>query len=282
MASLKFWLTDLQVSWLNESEDNAERARAALEGHLQTVGEFAPDEAAKVLEHVESLVGYSIEAVDAYVDENRVLGNSIGAKGRSEIQAADDILLNVVDKLKQEAQTGRDAAIADGDRTLILSIAVLIAATLFGLLLTWLILRSILGPLKNLVIVMIVLANGNRSIEIPARDKKDEIGEIAGAVQIFKDNAIETERFREQQTEQEKQAESERNEAAKEARVSLANNLDEQIGGMLDTVSSAATQMEATATSLISTAEETSRQAGAVSAASEEASTNVQTVASAS
>ena len=52
LGELKFWLVDLQVSWLTESEENAELARANLEGYLQTVGAFAPDEAAKVLQHV--------------------------------------------------------------------------------------------------------------------------------------------------------------------------------------------------------------------------------------
>ena len=276
LGELKFWLTDLQVSWLTESEDNAELARANLEEHLQTVGAFAPEEAATVLEHLESLVGLSMEAVDAYVDENRALGNSLGAKARSEIQASDEILLKVVNGLKQEAQTGRDMAIADGRKTLAFSIGVLIAATLFALVLTWVILRSILIPLKNLVVAMTELANGNRSIEVPGRDKKDEIGEMAGAVEVFKVNAIEQERS---------EAEQKGERAAKEERTrkldDLSSDFEREITGILETVASAADEMRSSAESMSAAAEETSRRSGAVSAASEQMSANVQTMATA-
>ena len=276
LGELKFWLTDLQVSWLTESEENAELARANLEEHLQTVGAFAPEEAATVLEHLESLVGLSMEAVDAYVDENRALGNSLGAKARSEIQASDEILLKVANDLKQEAQTGRDMAIADGGKTLAFSIAVLIAATLFALVLTWVILRSILIPLKNLVVAMTELASGNRSVEVPGRDKKDEIGEMAGAVEVFKVNAIEQERI---------EAEQKAEQATKEKRTrkmdELSSDFEKEITGILDTVASAADEMRSSAESMSATAEETSRQSGAVSAASEQMSANVQTMATA-
>ncbi|NKB49765.1 MAG: HAMP domain-containing protein [Alphaproteobacteria bacterium] len=142
--------------------------------------------------------------------------------------------------------------------------------------------RSIVNPITAMTSAMGVLAGGDKTVEIPGRGRSDEVGDMAQAVQVFKETAIETDRMREQQAKQEANAAKEREQAAKEARVSLADELDSQIGGMLETVSSAATQMENTATGLISTAEETSRQSGAVSAASEEASTNVQTVASAS
>ena len=269
-------MTDLQVSWLTESEENAELARANLEEHLQTVGAFAPDEAAKVLQHVESLVTVSMEAVDAYVDENRALGNSLGAKARSEIQASDEILLKVVNDLKQKAPASRDGAIANGGRTLALSIAVLIAAVLFALVLTWRILRSILVPLRKLVVAMTGLANGDRSFKIPGRDKKDEIGEMAGAVEVFKVNAIEQERI---------EADQKAERAAKEERTrkmdELSSDFEREITGILETVATAADEMRSSAESMSATAEETSRQSGAVSAASEQMSANVQTMATA-
>ena len=277
LGELKFWLTDLQVSWLTESEDNSELARANLEEHLQTVGAFAPDEAAKVRQHVESLVSLSMEAVDAYVDENRVLGNSLGAKGRSEIQAADELLLEVANVLKQEAQAGRDAAISGGGKTLAFSMVVLIAATLFVLVLTWLILRSILAPLKKLVVAMTVLAGGDRSVEVPARDRKDEIGEMAGAVQVFKDNAIETEGLRERQAEKEKQAEEEK----RSAQLMLADELEASVKGVVEKVALAADEMKSNAEGMSATVNQTSEKTTAVAAASEQATQNVQTVAAA-
>ena len=79
-GELKFWLTDLEVSWLNESEDNANQARAALEGHLEALAVVAPEQVEIIRGHVDEFADLSKLAVDAYVDENRVLGNSLAAK----------------------------------------------------------------------------------------------------------------------------------------------------------------------------------------------------------
>ena len=93
-GELKFWLSDLEVSWLNESEENAETAREQLDKLLQNLGKIVPEKDVRTIrENVEALYDMSIEAVDAYVDENRVLGNSKVAKARENIKTVDDILL---------------------------------------------------------------------------------------------------------------------------------------------------------------------------------------------
>ncbi|HYD99128.1 MAG TPA: CHASE3 domain-containing protein, partial [Alphaproteobacteria bacterium] len=64
-------------------------------------------------------------------------------------------------------------------------------ATLFALLLS----RTIAAPTARMTAVMLELAKGNKSIEVPDRDRKDEIGEMAQTVEVFKRNAIEAERL---------------------------------------------------------------------------------------
>ncbi|NKB49764.1 MAG: HAMP domain-containing protein [Alphaproteobacteria bacterium] len=160
--------------------------------------------------------------------------------------------------------------------------AIAVGSAILGLGLAWFMARkNVSQPLAEIVHAMEELTKGNTDIVVDIRSQ-DEIGRLADAFNVFKEKLEENKRLEQQMRDKEEQAAKEREQAAKEARVSLADELDSQIGGMLETVSSAATQMENTATGLISTAEETSRQSGAVSAASEEASTNVQTVASAS
>jgi len=137
--------------------------------------------------------------------------------------------------------------------------------------------RSTSTPIVAMTSTMTALSKGDLSATIPAQGQCDEIGNMAHAVQIFKDNAIRVKALEAEQAEAENKARQEK----KRAMSDLADQFQAQVGGIVDTVSSAASEMQATAQSMTATAEETSRQAGVVSAASEEASSNVQTVATA-
>ncbi len=150
-------------------------------------------------------------------------------------------------------------------------------ATLFGSVTAFLIARSIALPLTAMTGTMGSLAKGDLTVEIPATENKDEIGDMAKAVQIFKDSMVETARLRTEQEEQKKRAAAERHKLMLE----LAAKFETNVGGVVKTVASAATELQATAQSMAATAEETSRQSNAVAAASEQASANVQTVSSA-
>lgn len=137
--------------------------------------------------------------------------------------------------------------------------------------------RSIVPPILKMVGAMGQLAGGDHSVAIPATDKKDEIGLMARAVLIFKENMIKAKELAE------KEAEAISARVARAVRVNeLTQTFDANISAVLRSVASASTELQATASSMTATAEETSNQATAVAAATEEASTNVQTVAAAS
>ena len=121
------------------------------------------------------------------------------------------------------------------------------------------------------------LAAGNIATHVSGLERHDEIGKVAGAIQIFKDKMIETERLRAEQLEAE-QGQSERRKAEMHK---LADGFEAAVGEIVDTVSSASTELEASAGTLTSTAERAQELTTMVAAASEEASTNVQSVASA-
>ncbi|MGE5145762.1 MAG: methyl-accepting chemotaxis protein, partial [Candidatus Eiseniibacteriota bacterium] len=132
-------------------------------------------------------------------------------------------------------------------------------------------------PIRRLTDAMTALAGGNLEAAIDGGARKDEIGDMAKAVQVFKDNALEMKRLEREAEEQKKRAEIEK----KQAMHKLASDFESRVGGVIQTVTSAATELQSTASSMSSTAEETNRQAAAVAAASEETTTNVQTVAAA-
>ena len=139
--------------------------------------------------------------------------------------------------------------------------------------------RSVSKPLSAMRAAMIELANGNFAIVLPGLGRADEIGEIAQAVETFKVKA-------EQKARDEAEAKIKQDRIVAELRKAdmhkLADAFEAAVGEIVETVSSAATELEASANSLTLTAERSQKLATVVAAASEEASTNVQSVASAS
>ncbi|MGO8919934.1 MAG: methyl-accepting chemotaxis protein [Stellaceae bacterium] len=145
---------------------------------------------------------------------------------------------------------------------------------LFGLVFALTMGRSIARPVTAMTAAMKRLAGGDTTVAVPARDQKDEVGDMAQAVEVFRHTMVESgQRAAEQREEQ----------ARKERR---QQEIDEHLGAFdrsvrqsLQTLADAATQMRVTAQGMSATAEETSRQATGVASAAEQASANVETVA---
>jgi len=152
------------------------------------------------------------------------------------------------------------------------------AAVLVGLLIAFLIARGIIGPLSGLTSGMKELAGGNFGVVLPGLDRKDEVGDMAQAVETFKVKAEEKAREEaEVKIKQDLVAAQQR----KADMIKLADTFESAVGEIIETVSSASTELEASAGTLTSTAERAQELTTMVAAASEEASTNVQSVASA-
>ncbi|MGK2873224.1 MAG: HAMP domain-containing methyl-accepting chemotaxis protein [Alphaproteobacteria bacterium] len=151
-----------------------------------------------------------------------------------------------------------------------------LAGIVLGLAIAWLIGSVISSGVVGMTAAMRTLAAGDKTVAVPALDRKDEVGDMGKALQVFKDTAIEAERMQaEQQAGQEKALVR-----TKQIDTYIAS-FDKSVAGALETLASASTELQATAQSMSSSAEDGQRQASTVAAASEEASTNVQTVASA-
>ncbi|MCP4394056.1 MAG: methyl-accepting chemotaxis protein [Alphaproteobacteria bacterium] len=140
----------------------------------------------------------------------------------------------------------------------------------------WLTGSSLSNPINSMTAVMRKLAAKDKNIDIPHKDRKDEIGEMAAAVQVFKENMIKADELAEEQAE-EQQARLKRSAFIEQ----LTQGFNNDVSGSLQTISSAATEMRATAENMSSTAEQTSGNSAAVAAASDEANANVSTVAAA-
>ncbi len=98
-GDLKFWLTDLAVSLLVRSQQNADAARAALVNDLKALQPLDPDGVALVEREVNALVEQALKAVDAYGNDQRVIGNTLMAQARTHVMTIAAELEHIVDRL---------------------------------------------------------------------------------------------------------------------------------------------------------------------------------------
>ena len=137
--------------------------------------------------------------------------------------------------------------------------------------------RGLVRPLNAMTAAMSDLASGNLDVVLAGAGRRDELGRIAKAMEVFKGNAVAQRKLQSEQKEAEVRAAAQR----RSDMVGLAGDFERAVGGIIDTVSSASGDLEATATTLTRTAETTREMSAGVNAASATASTNVQAVAAA-
>ena len=156
-----------------------------------------------------------------------------------------------------------------------------ISMALFGLSIAaaagLLIARGISRPILAITAAMRDLAHGKLEFELPVHQRQDEVGEMAQAVAVFKDNAVRMQKMQADQAEAKAHSEQEK----RRAFAGLADSFEASVRGVVERVSAAATEMQATAQSMSAIVEQSRQQTLTVSTASEQASDNVQTVAAA-
>ncbi|MBO1079920.1 methyl-accepting chemotaxis protein [Roseomonas haemaphysalidis] len=139
-----------------------------------------------------------------------------------------------------------------------------------------LLLRRVVLPLQALTGSVTRIAQGELSIVVPGRERADELGEMAAAVETLRAGSAERQRMVAEQQE------GQRQQIARAARVDgLLRDFEEETAGVLRAVASAATEMDATAAGMVDIAASGNNRAAAVAGASQQASGNVQTVAAA-
>jgi methyl-accepting chemotaxis protein len=204
----------------------------------------------------------ALKAMDAFATSNAAIADFVG---------------KAIDEQAKYLNNASDAATAETWRTIYTALGAtfggIFVVTLGSIFLT----RSgITGPIREIVESLKDLAHGKLNISVSGTERLDEIGDIAKAAQVFKDNLIEAERMRGQQKlEQDKQIDR-----ARKMEVAVSN-FDKMVGEVIESVSAASTELQSTAQSLSATAQETTRQSHGVASASDQMTQNVQTVAAA-
>jgi methyl-accepting chemotaxis protein len=204
------------------------------------------------------------------------------AKSYADITTAYTAHRAVIDEIVK--QTNDDNAAAEADATsrvkfftvILWSISafvlVVVGAGIAGVA------KGVIQPIVKMTGAMQRLAGGELESEIPSLGRKDEVGAMASAMQVFKENALRVKEMEAAQTLSARKSEEDR----KAAMQQVAAGFEKAVGAILKTVSSASSDIEASAGSLSRTAETTQELSATVAAASEQSSSNVQSAAAAS
>jgi len=183
---------------------------------------------------------------------------------------------NVSDKVEELGKRIKEQQAAEASSALMQALIgafFTIVMTLFVPVFSRIVLFS---PWEKLIAIMAQLAKGDAGAVVTGAQRGGEIGVMASTVQVFKDSMIEGNRLKEAQEE------ARRRSAERAAKMdALTREFEANVSGVVQAVASQASQLEGSAQSMNATAEETTKQASAVAAASEQSAVNVQTVASA-
>jgi methyl-accepting chemotaxis protein len=179
----------------------------------------------------------------------------------------------LADQQRLEAES--DATIGETERLIVMLAA---GGFLLGGVLAVLLGKGISRPMITMCKAMRELAGGNFDVVLPGLGRKDELGEMAGAVEEFKVHAVaKAERDAAEQDAQNKASSA----ARREELIRFADEFETAVGAIVSNVSASAVQLESAAGTLTRTAETTQSLSGKVAGSSEEASSNMQSVASA-
>lgn len=210
---------------------------------------------------------------DTINQRNAIISGTLDRIGPQVAKEMEDVKLAI----KEEQDQIGPSAIEAMNAAKVTDFAVTGVAVAFGIFAAWLIGLGISRPISAITTSMDRIAGGDLAAEVPGLDHGDEIGKMAAAVEVFKNNAVEVKRLEQVQIERDKVASEEQ----KKSMAKLADEFDSSVGNVVNFVSSAATEMQASAETLNNSAESASSGVSAVAATTRQTSETVQNIASA-
>jgi methyl-accepting chemotaxis protein len=288
-----------------------EGGRAAFDGAYDAIRQLTSDNAkqqARLAKLKEQVSGWQREIAQqeiALAREPSTRDRAVQMEASGAGKAHMDAIRATIDAVRGEEEAllavrsaEQDAAAGQSRVAVVGGVLVAIA---IACILGWVMSRTVAAPIRGVAGLMERLANGDKTIAIEGAARRDEVGSLARALEVFKANAIEAERLaaeqetaraereaakeRERAREDERRAEQAREQNARTERAArvdeLVRGFEASVANVVDKVANAARAMQGAAKSMSATAVTATEQATAVAAASEQASANVQTVATA-
>ncbi|MBR0691083.1 HAMP domain-containing protein [Bradyrhizobium manausense] len=270
-------VTVAEASLMDRMQGRVEADRERIEAGIDQLGN-PPRIAAAFKAATESYFGKAAPVVEKEMPAARSDGKyGIGSDDlASVIVPAIQMFYGVRDAALAEAAE-RASAARDGALAMLALAGVAVLALLGTLGGVTMMLRSrVVTPLARLADVIGTLAAGQHEVEIPATGRNDEIGQVAGSLQHFKDSLV-----AQKAADAAASVEAETKLRRSQRMDQIARDFEAMIGDVINTVSSASSELEVSAGTLTSSADQSEKVTTTVAAASEQASTNVQTVAAA-
>ena len=270
-------LVAAEFSLMDRMQGRVEADRERIEAGMQQLGN-PPRIASALKAATESYFGKAAPIVDKEMP---------AARGDGKYGTNAEELATVIVPAIQMFYGVRDAALAEAAERAIaarngalamLALAGVAVLALLGTLggVTMMLRSRVVTPLGRIADVIGTLAAGQHDVEIPATGRNDEIGQVAGSLQHFKNSLL-----AKKQADEAAAVEAEAKLRRSQRMDQIAREFEAMIGDVINTVSSASSELEVSAGTLTSTADQSEKVTATVAAASEQASTNVQTVAAA-
>ncbi|MBP2309843.1 HAMP domain-containing protein [Azospirillum melinis] len=258
---------------LTGSADAKVAAAAAVKEILAIAGQAG---AVLVDREGRALIAAITEAARAFDSEFTALSSAVAKQHDASVAMAkaSAAVSGQVGRLVTLQREDREAGRASAGMVIAIGAAV---ALLLGALMAWIIDRAITHPLHAMTGAMGRLAEGDLSVDIPGGDRKDELRNMAAAMTIFKDNALEMRRMEREREEMRIQIDADRRRTMNE----FANGFEQAVSGVVTSLTESAGSLGRDAQEMSSDAALTTAKSTAVATASQQATANVQTVAAA-
>src|SRR3974390_3173369 len=192
-GDFKYWLEEYAVSLLDESQESAATAQREFEGDLKALSAIDSAGVALIRAELTELQSLSLEATEAYGNNQRETGNALMAKSRDHVRKVDQELSSIVDKLERRTVAARDAARENASAAVKIALIAGLAAILLAVVLLVLILRSIVQPIQRLEQAMASISQGQLDQPVTTAGN-DEISAMTRALEQFRLSLLERER----------------------------------------------------------------------------------------
>jgi len=283
-------------SALDPRDENRLAARATIDEQLKQLEERLAEVSKTSDEKTQALLPAVRSALSAYQSQMKQTLQSVddaksvevtqsaaglrdaAMKSRAAAEALQIAIRAVATRLDQRVMENNKAAEDEYVSASRLLVILSVGSVVFGLGFGFAVGQyGIAKPIRAVVELLQQLAAGKYDVGISGEERGDEVGDVAKTAVVFRENGLARIRMEREQKEAEVRAAAQR----RTDMLQLADGFERAVGEIVETVSSASTELEASASTLTSTAERSQELTTVVASASEEASTNVQSVASA-
>jgi methyl-accepting chemotaxis protein len=267
-----------------------QQERSETDQHLAKIKPYLDESQTALLRKVETLYADYLTSMENTLALAEKIGSAVNVEDeQKQILGAAKASHEHLEKMRQTmVDMGRDIDerstdvsqeahdIYDNMRHTLIGLS--IAGVLLGVMLGFSIAQfGISKPLRRLVEVLRSLADGNLEVNVPGAERRDEVGAIASTTLVFKENMIKTRNMEAEAAAQKERTETEKRQMMQ----NMADSFEASVKEIVQSVSTSAEQLQGSASTMSSIAEETARQATVVASATSQASGNVQTVATA-